>query len=85
MISSALQALYSLSLSFLKRRISVELHSDLSCKVFSLCNLKQIFSPFFISLPLRLIFLFQTEVSVYLILLCPMGGNGGALPVNVNI
>lgn len=51
MISSALQALYSLSLSFLKRRISVELHSDLSCKVFSLCNLKQIFFPLFYITP----------------------------------
>lgn len=35
---TALQALHSLFLYFLKRGISMGLHSHLSCGVFSLCN-----------------------------------------------
>lgn len=39
-----LQALQSLFLYFLKRRLSMGLHSHLSCKVFSICNFTLLFS-----------------------------------------
>lgn len=47
---TALQALHSLFLYFLKRRISMGLHSHLSCKVFALCNFTLSFSVIIVSL-----------------------------------
>lgn len=45
-----LQALHSLFLYFVKRRISMGLHSHLSCKVFSLYNFALSFSVIIVSL-----------------------------------
>lgn len=47
---TALQALHSLFLYFLKYRISMGLHSHLSCKVFPLCNFTLSFSVIIVSL-----------------------------------
>ncbi|MEQ2182369.1 hypothetical protein GOODEAATRI_021657 [Goodea atripinnis] len=70
---TVLQALHSPFLCFLKRKISMGLHSHLSCRVLSLCNLTLSFAV--------IVVIFLVSQSLYLILLHPLVGNAEKLPV----